>query len=263
MHEPFRTTHRIPVHRRQAGRRAGCRPARPLCAYDRRDHRERCTRHRPIQVAQACQPPRPRQPAWAAMAPVERGRILGRAAAIILERNDELARLETLDTGKPIQETLVADWPSGAAALEYFAGLAATLTGQMIPLGAGLGLYPPRGAWRLRGHRCLELSQPDRLLEGRACLGHGQHHGLQTVRGNAARGLETGGNLHRGRDAAGRLQRGAGPRCGRCRAGHRPQRGQGVPDRFGAHRPPRLCGRRGRNAACHDGAGRQVAPDRL
>ena len=47
-----------------------------------------------------------------------------RAAQIIRERAEELARLETLDTGKPIQETRVADWPSGADALEYFGGLA-------------------------------------------------------------------------------------------------------------------------------------------
>jgi betaine-aldehyde dehydrogenase len=107
------------------------------------------------QVAEACKAAQAAQPAWAALPPVERGRILGRAAAIIMERNDELARLETLDTGKPIQETLAADWPSGAAALEYFAGLAATLTGQMIPLGAdwaytrreALGVCAGIGAW--------------------------------------------------------------------------------------------------------------------
>ncbi len=56
------------------------------------------------------------QAEWAALRPVERGRILHRAAAIIRERGAELAHLETLDTGKPIQETLVADWPSGADA---------------------------------------------------------------------------------------------------------------------------------------------------
>lgn len=107
------------------------------------------------QVAAACASARAAQPAWAALSPVERGRVLSRAAALILERNDELARLETLDTGKPIQETLVADWPSGAAALEYFGGLAATLTGQMIPLGADwaytrrepLGVCAGIGAW--------------------------------------------------------------------------------------------------------------------
>ncbi|GHG29437.1 betaine-aldehyde dehydrogenase [Paracoccus aerius] len=95
------------------------------------------------------------QPAWAALRPVERGRILLRAAMIIRDRGEELARLETLDTGKPIQETRVADWPSGADALEYFAGLAATITGQTIPLGGdfvytireALGVCAGIGAW--------------------------------------------------------------------------------------------------------------------
>jgi len=95
------------------------------------------------------------QPAWAALRPVERGRVLIRAAQIIRERAEELARLETLDTGKPIQETRVADWPSGADALEYFGGLAPTVTGQAIPLGGdfvytireALGVCAGIGAW--------------------------------------------------------------------------------------------------------------------
>ena len=92
---------------------------------------------------------------WAALAPVDRARILQRAAMIIRERGPELARLETLDTGKPIQETEVADWPSGADSLEYFAGLAPTLTGETIPLGGDfaytirepLGVCVGIGAW--------------------------------------------------------------------------------------------------------------------
>src|SRR5690554_8104642 len=42
---------------------------------------------------------------WAALKPVERGRVLARAAALIRERNRALSVLETLDTGKPLQET--------------------------------------------------------------------------------------------------------------------------------------------------------------
>ena len=95
------------------------------------------------------------QAAWAATRPVERARILRRAADLIRERGEELARLETLDTGKPIQETRVADWPSGADALEYFAGLAPTVTGETIPLGRDfvytlrepLGVCVGIGAW--------------------------------------------------------------------------------------------------------------------
>lgn len=107
------------------------------------------------QIAQATAAAAAAQPAWAAARPVERGRVLIRAAQIIRERAEELARLETLDTGKPIQETRVADWPSGAEALEYFGGLAPTVTGQMIPLGGdfvytireALGVCAGIGAW--------------------------------------------------------------------------------------------------------------------
>ena len=95
------------------------------------------------------------QAIWAATPPVERGRVLRRAADIIRERNRELSVLETWDTGKPLQETLVADATSGADALEYFGGLAATLTGDYIPLGEDfvytirepLGLCLGIGAW--------------------------------------------------------------------------------------------------------------------
>ncbi len=99
------------------------------------------------------------QPDWGALKPIERGRVLTRAAAIIRERAEELARLETLDTGKPISETRVADWPSGADALEYFGGLAATIGGETIPLGGDwaytmrvpLGVTVGIGAWNYPG----------------------------------------------------------------------------------------------------------------
>jgi len=95
------------------------------------------------------------QRAWARLKPVERARVLRRAADLIRDRGAALARLETLDTGKPIQETEVADWPSGADALEYFAGLAPTVTGDTIPLGGDfaytirepLGVCVGIGAW--------------------------------------------------------------------------------------------------------------------
>ena len=95
------------------------------------------------------------QKEWAARAPAERGRVLRRIADIMRERNRELSELETLDTGKPLQETLVADAASGADCLEYFGGLAATITGETIPLGGDfvytmrepLGVCVGIGAW--------------------------------------------------------------------------------------------------------------------
>jgi betaine-aldehyde dehydrogenase len=71
---------------------------------------------------------------WSAMTGAERGRILRRAVDILRSRNDELAALEVQDCGKPLQEALVVDVASGADCIEYFAGAAATLTGQQYPL---------------------------------------------------------------------------------------------------------------------------------
>ena len=96
------------------------------------------------------------QTTWAAMTGTERGRVLRRAADILRSRNDELARLETQDTGKPIQETQVVDVVSGADCLEYFGGLAATIAGEHLDLGPSafgytrrepLGVVAGIGAW--------------------------------------------------------------------------------------------------------------------
>ena len=95
------------------------------------------------------------QKIWAAMTGTERGRILRRAADIMRARNHDLSVLETYDTGKPYQETSVVDATSGADSLEYFGGLAASLTGEHIPLGDDwvytirepLGVCVGVGAW--------------------------------------------------------------------------------------------------------------------
>src|SRR5688500_12666702 len=92
---------------------------------------------------------------WSRMTGTERGRVLHRAAAILRERNRELAELEVLDTGKPIQEAIAVDVLSGADCIEYYAGLAASLSGQHIDLSEAfaytrrepLGICVGIGAW--------------------------------------------------------------------------------------------------------------------
>ena len=93
---------------------------------------------------------------WKMKSATERGRILHKAADIIRERNHDLSILETYDTGKPLSETILADATSGADALEYFGGLAGSLTGEHIPLADGDFVYTRReplgvcvgiGAW--------------------------------------------------------------------------------------------------------------------
>jgi betaine-aldehyde dehydrogenase len=71
---------------------------------------------------------------WSRTPAAERGAILRRAGALLRERNDELAALETLDTGKPIAETSVDDIITGADVIEYFAGVAQSIHGQHVDL---------------------------------------------------------------------------------------------------------------------------------
>ena len=93
---------------------------------------------------------------WAEQAPADRKRILLHWAELIESHVEELALLETLDTGKPIQETSVVDVLSGADCLEYYAGVAATIAGEHLDLGPAafgytrrepLGVVAGIGAW--------------------------------------------------------------------------------------------------------------------
>ncbi|QFT85755.1 NAD/NADP-dependent betaine aldehyde dehydrogenase [Halomonas sp. THAF12] len=74
------------------------------------------------------------QRVWAAMTGMERGRVLQRAVALLRERNDEIADLESRNTGKPVSETREVDIVTGADVLEYYAGLAPAIEGSQIPL---------------------------------------------------------------------------------------------------------------------------------
>jgi betaine-aldehyde dehydrogenase len=92
---------------------------------------------------------------WSEMKGVERGRILLKAAELLRERNDELAALEVDDTGKPVHEAKAVDVQSGADALEFFGGIAASLEGSYMQLGKSfaqvkrepLGVCAGIGAW--------------------------------------------------------------------------------------------------------------------
>ena len=107
-------------------------------------------------VDRAVQSAREGQREWAALTGMQRSRILRRAVDILRERNDELAALETRDTGKPIAETQAVDIVTGADVIEYYAGLATAIEGQQIPLRPTSFVYTRReplgvcagiGAW--------------------------------------------------------------------------------------------------------------------
>ncbi|MBN3264877.1 betaine-aldehyde dehydrogenase [Pectobacterium brasiliense] len=118
------------------------------------------------------------QKVWAAMTAMERSRILRRAVDILRERNDELALLETHDTGKPLSETRTVDIVTGADVLEYYTGLIPMLEGQQIPLRDTSFVYTRReplgvvagiGAWNYPIQIALWKSAPA-LAAGNAMI---------------------------------------------------------------------------------------------
>ncbi|KAK2025278.1 aldehyde dehydrogenase [Colletotrichum zoysiae] len=97
-------------------------------------------------------------PSWSATPPAERARVLLRAVALLRARNDELAAVETLDTGKAFSETRYVDVVTGADVLEYYANLVASggLNGESLRLRPSAWAYTSKeplgvcagiGAW--------------------------------------------------------------------------------------------------------------------
>ncbi len=92
---------------------------------------------------------------WSAMSATQRSRILLKAVALLRERNNELAAIEVLDTGKPWQEACVVDVESGADSIEFFAGLAPGIEGNQQEVEGDfyytrrepLGICAGIGAW--------------------------------------------------------------------------------------------------------------------
>ncbi len=93
---------------------------------------------------------------WSTMTSVERSRILLKAVSLLRQRNDELAALEVMDTGKPLQEASCVDIHTGADVIEYYAGLVPALQGAQQDLDLNtfffskrepLGVCAGIGAW--------------------------------------------------------------------------------------------------------------------
>lgn len=82
--------------------------------------------------------------AWSHMAAADRGRILLKLADLIEANAEELARLESLDTGHPIKDSRALDVPRTAACYRYFGGMADKFQGETIPVEAGFLNYTLR-----------------------------------------------------------------------------------------------------------------------
>lgn len=81
---------------------------------------------------------------WSRMPAAERGRILLRLADLIEENTEELARLESLDTGHPLRDSRMLDVPRTGGCYRYFGGMADKFQGETIPVEAGFLNYTLR-----------------------------------------------------------------------------------------------------------------------
>ena len=72
-------------------------------------------------------------PSWRGMDPSKRGRLLYKVSQLLRERLSELAKLETLNNGKPLGQAK-GDMAMAARHFEYFAGMADKIQGSTIPI---------------------------------------------------------------------------------------------------------------------------------
>ncbi|MGH7903105.1 MAG: aldehyde dehydrogenase family protein [Candidatus Dormibacteraceae bacterium] len=71
---------------------------------------------------------------WTGLPPAERAKVLWKVGDMIEDRMLELAQLESLDNGKPINELMVGDLPIAAATFRYYAGWVTKIEGRVHPI---------------------------------------------------------------------------------------------------------------------------------
>lgn len=81
---------------------------------------------------------------WKNSKPSERAVILRKIGDLILQRKDELAMLETLDTGKPLWLAANVDVPRAAGNYQFFANLISTMGTEAYPMETGALNYVVR-----------------------------------------------------------------------------------------------------------------------
>ena len=113
---------------------------------------------------------------WRKMAAAERGKLMNKLADLIEKHADELARLESLDNGKPYRVALAADLPLAIACFRYYAGWADKVQGRDHPNQRELFLLHTIRAGRRGGaDYSVELSTADAGVEAGAGAGMRQY----------------------------------------------------------------------------------------
>ena len=88
---------------------------------------------------------------WGKTPAAERGRILSRIGRMVLERADDLARIEAMDVGKPLKQAK-ADALALARYLEFYGGACDKIHGETIPYLEGYTVYTLREPHGVTGH---------------------------------------------------------------------------------------------------------------
>ena len=81
---------------------------------------------------------------WGKLSARDRGRLVWKIGERLMERADEIARLETLHNGKPIFESRRIEIPAAAECFQYFAGWADKIHGETIPVRGNFLTYTIR-----------------------------------------------------------------------------------------------------------------------
>jgi undecaprenyl-diphosphatase UppP len=95
-------------------------------------------------VDKAIQAAQKAYPTWSRLAAMDRGRILLKLADLIEANAEQLAMLESLDTGHPIRDSRILDVPRTAVTYRYFGGMADKFQGDVVPVEAGFLNYVSR-----------------------------------------------------------------------------------------------------------------------
>ncbi|MDG2295720.1 MAG: aldehyde dehydrogenase family protein [Paracoccaceae bacterium] len=88
---------------------------------------------------------------WSQTTATDRGRILSKLSALVLEHSAYLAELEALDVGKPLKQAH-ADAIALARYMEFYGGAADKLHGETLPYQQGYTVYTLREPHGVTGH---------------------------------------------------------------------------------------------------------------
>ena len=113
---------------------------------------------------------------WGRLTAPERGRILFRMGQLVLEKTDVLAKLESIDVGKPLSQAR-ADVLALARYLEFYGGAADKIHGTTIPYLEGYTVYTLREPHGVTGH-IIPWNYPMQII--------GRSVGASLAMGNAA-----------------------------------------------------------------------------